>query len=170
MSKKFSSFFKNTVTSPKSDRVEWEKFLQSVAQIQCEERVLPASEPRSRVHKPTQPLALEDVPVHPFEPTNLTRRSQRKVRYEASLDLHGMNKREALESMTRFIAASSRKNLKCILIITGKGRSAPGALKTLFLHVLQSPGVRPLIRQTSQAKPADGGSGAFYVFLRPSLN
>ena len=166
MSKKFSSFFKNTLSSSKNDREEWEQFLESVSPIQCDKRLQPPPETRPRALESHHQIALEDVPIHPFEATPLTRKSQRKIKHEASLDLHGMNKKEALDAITRFIMAAHRKNLRCILVITGKGRPAPGTLKTLFLQTLHLPNMRPMIRQISQAKPTDGGSGAFYVFLK----
>ncbi|MBN9565046.1 MAG: Smr/MutS family protein [Alphaproteobacteria bacterium] len=169
MSRKFASFFKNNVSKSKDDRLEWEQFLKSVSPIHSDKTATVTPIPQAQEPTKNTPFALGDLPILTFETTILSRKSQRKVRYDASLDLHGMNKKEALNAIIRFISAAHQKHFGCILVITGKGRSNPGALKVLLLQALQLPEIQPMIRQTSQAKPSDGGTGAFYVFLRKHI-
>lgn len=83
---------------------------------------------------------------------------------EARLDLHGMTVVKAREALGRFIIECSRKRIRHVLIIHGKGRAhANPVLKNKLNHWL---------RQTNDilafcsAKASEGGAGALYVLLR----
>ena len=79
------------------------------------------------------------------------------------LDLHGMTAARAQAQLIKFILTAANEGYRCVLVITGKGsgvlsRHVPNWLKQLplSLHVLA----------LAQARPKDGGDGAFYVLLR----
>ena len=86
-----------------------------------------------------------------------------EVLIDARLDLHGMTAVRAHKQLIQFIESASNDGCRCILVITGKGSgvlngNVPNWLKQspLSLHVLA----------LAEARPKDGGSGAFYVLLR----
>ena len=91
-----------------------------------------------------------------------------RVRPEARLDLHGLTQDEAHGALTRFIADSRRAGRRCVIVITGRGRSklGGGILREQTPRWLNLAPVRENILGFAQAQPKDGGSGAIYVLLR----
>ena len=93
------------------------------------------------------------------------RRGQMKI--NASLDLHGMNKYEAWEALQNFIPSCYEGAHRSLLVITGKGRAGrPGILREHIPQWLQETPLLQYVLQFHQARPKDGGDGAFYVLLR----
>lgn len=89
-----------------------------------------------------------------------------KINIEARLDLHGMYQEEAHTALHDFVIQSHARGLRCILVITGKGRDKPSVLKRNVPHWLDHAALRPIILQTVPAHQKDGGDGALYVYLR----
>lgn len=85
---------------------------------------------------------------------------------DATLDLHGMTSEKARAALLGFIAAQHRRGHRCLLIVTGKGRSGEGVLKAAFPRWLAEDALSPMILAFDAAKARHGGSGAFYVLLR----
>lgn len=122
-------------------------------------------------------------PAEPFVPPDGTRARQirrGRVGVDAKLDLHGMRQSEAHAELTRFILTCHAKDRRCALIITGKGgrRTAgddfgftarhceDGVLRRQVpLWLAQEP-LRSKVLTLETAHQRDGGSGAYYVFLR----
>lgn len=110
---------------------------------------------------------------------NIDRRTAQKfkrgeMRVERRLDLHGLTEDKAWDAVQNFIKSSYRQDMRCVLIITGKGLhkedddffSQSGILKNRVPQWLNSETLRPLILSFSEALPKDGGSGALYILLR----
>ena len=91
-----------------------------------------------------------------------------QINPDISLDLHGMTLKQAYSSVLRFILDAVEKNVRCLLIITGKGRISEGGgvLRNQFPQWLNHPNIRYHIIGFCAAQPRDGGGGAFYVLLR----
>ncbi len=89
---------------------------------------------------------------------------------DARLDLHGMTEPAAQTRVTRFILGAREDGLRFVLVITGKGSRAGGegrgVIRARFLDWIETAPLRGAIARVAQAKPKDGGSGAFYVFLK----
>ncbi len=89
---------------------------------------------------------------------------------QARIDLHGRTVAEARIEVARFLKASAGRDLRCVLVITGKGRSAQGSsggiLRKSLEQWLNAPGTRDLVLACEEAQPSHGGAGAFYVLLR----
>lgn len=108
---------------------------------------------------------------------NLDRKTLRKlkknqIRYDRSLDLHGLNQDQAHKELIIFINQSISLNHKCVLVITGKGQrnysnkqEAIGVLRKNLPIWLNSPPLSSTIKKYSKAIPKHGGDGAFYIFL-----
>ena len=79
------------------------------------------------------------------------------------LDLHGHTAARAEIKLQRFIEDASYTGCRCVLVITGKGA---GVLKGLVPAWLKGPALSRLVLALAEARPVDGGSGAFYVLLR----
>lgn len=98
-----------------------------------------------------------------------------KLAPEARLDLHGHTLAQAQPRLTGFIMQSVGNGHRLVLVITGKGRGdlngspfpvRQGALRRAVPHWLQSPPLRSLILQVTEAHRRHGGEGALYVYLR----
>ena len=105
---------------------------------------------------------------------------EKNIRYEKikKIDLHGYTIEEANKVIEQFIQKSFDENVTKIIVITGKGlRSSnienPYLSKDLSLLKYSVPefiennkSLTQLIIETTDAKIEDGGSGAFYIFLK----
>lgn len=103
--------------------------------------------------------------------SELDRRTDERLRrgqmaVEARLDLHGFNQRDAQEALEKFILRCAEDQKRCVLIITGKGRAAPGILRQNVPAWLHEGALRGVVLKSYPAKPKDGGAGALYVYLR----
>ncbi len=92
---------------------------------------------------------------------------------QASLDLHGFSRNEAVAALERFIHDSCIRNLKCVRVVHGKGNNSrhniPVLKQTIERWLSRRTSSRFVVAFTS-ARPADGGGGATYVLLRrPSV-
>lgn len=140
-----------------------------------------ASDPASSTQRPSYPLPAPTrlVPAAPPElapgvAAGLDKRTLAKLRRgliapERRIDLHTMTQREAHGALDGFLASAQAAGKRCVLVITGKGTRADGAigvLRTNVPHWLNQPGNRARILAFTHAAPADGGEGALYVLLR----
>ena len=105
---------------------------------------------------------------------------KKNTRYEKikKIDLHGYTIEEANKAIEQFIQKSFDENVTKIIVITGKGlRSSnienPYLSKDLSILKYSVPEFiennksrTQLIIETTDAKIEDGGSGAFYIYLK----
>lgn len=108
--------------------------------------------------------------VRPLRPASTSRMRQLKrgeIRVDLELDLHGLTREEALQSLSRFIAGAHARGQKAVLVITGKGNNSPDepVLLGAVAGWLQDKG-REMVAEFGPAPREMGGSGAFVVFLR----
>lgn len=83
-----------------------------------------------------------------------------------TLDLHGKTEAAAHKVLLHFVQSASRRGLRTLLIITGKGARGEGILRKKVPEWLKDYPLKPHILAISQASPKDGGGGALYVRLR----
>ncbi|MBU1249252.1 MAG: Smr/MutS family protein [Proteobacteria bacterium] len=91
------------------------------------------------------------------------------ISHEGSLDLHGLNSEQALDSLLFFLRESYLQGKRCVLLVTGRGIGSPGGQSVLKRAVQGWLTREPLRRNVlafSTAMPKDGGAGALYVLLR----
>ncbi len=81
-----------------------------------------------------------------------------------TLDWHGKTQAEAYDSLVATIAAMRERGQRVLLVITGKGRSGGGILKTRLPHWLNDPMLRPFILAFARASPKD--EGAYRILLK----
>ena len=88
-----------------------------------------------------------------------------ETRPEARLDLHGFYLEEAGDALVQFIHHAREQNLRCILVIHGKGGRfhEPPILKNHVNHWLKQ---LPEVLAFHSARACDGGHGAVYVLLK----
>lgn len=93
------------------------------------------------------------------------------IAIDARLDLHGFTRRDAARKVAAFLTQSAHRGLRCVLVITGQGRSDPladarGVLRRGLEAWLNEPATRRLVLACVPARGSHGGQGAFYVLLR----
>jgi DNA-nicking Smr family endonuclease len=84
---------------------------------------------------------------------------------QAKLDLHGMNRDEARLAVTRFLADSQARDLRCVRVVHGKGLRSPGREPVLKKLVLGWLAQHREVLAYCQARAAEGGAGAVIVLL-----
>jgi DNA-nicking Smr family endonuclease len=113
----------------------------------------------------------DEIPnVQPIRPAAANRMRQLKagaIRINLELDLHGMSRDEALESIKHFITGAYNRGQKVVLVITGKGNNSPGApvLQAAVVSWLREAG-KKMVAEFAPAPQQMGGSGALVVFLK----
>ena len=98
-----------------------------------------------------------------------------------SLDLHGLTLDEANIKVENFITDCFDRKVSKVIIVTGKGLHSQnnkdpyisekfGILKNSVPDFIKNnPSLMAKIKRITSAEISDGGSGAFYVFLKKKL-
>ena len=107
--------------------------------------------------------------------------SDKKTLSVKSFDLHGYSLDEANDKINHLIKDSFEKGVKKLIVVTGKGLHSqnekdPYISKNLGIlkysvpeYIKNSDELMRLISQIKEAENEDGGSGAFYVYLKKKL-
>ena len=95
-----------------------------------------------------------------------------------TIDLHGYTLDEANKVIENFILNSYKKNIKKLIVVTGKGLHSqneknPYVSKDLSIlkfsvpeFISKNKSLTNIIFEIKDAKIEDGGSGAFYIYLK----
>jgi DNA-nicking Smr family endonuclease len=140
-----NSVKKKNIKNPDKDKQDWENFLNNKEKIPD----------KDFVHK-------------------------KNIRYEKikKIDFHGYTIEDANKAIEKFIQKSFDENVTKIIVITGKGLRSknvenPYLSKDLSILKYSVPefiennkSLTQFIIETADAKIEDGGSGAFYVYLK----
>ena len=140
-----NSIKKRDIKNPDKDKQDWENFLNNKEKIPN----------KDFVHK-------------------------KNIRYEKikKIDLHGYTIEEANKAIEQFIQKCFEESVTKIIVITGKGLRSknvenPYLSKDLSIlkysvpeFIEKNKSLTRLIIETTDAKIEDGGSGAFYIYLK----
>ena len=86
-----------------------------------------------------------------------------------SIDLHGYTLNEANKTIEDFINKAYLDNINKLIVVTGKGLHSDNEKDPYVskeLGILKYSGLMNLVNEISDAEIEDGGSGAFYIFLK----
>ena len=111
--------------------------------------------------------------------TNKDIKLDKKLSFKTrSIDLHGYTLEEANKSIENFIIKSYQEKISKLIVVTGKGihsqnETDPYVSKDLSIlkysvpeFISNSKNLMKFIYEMKDAKIEDGGSGAFYIFLK----
>ncbi len=84
------------------------------------------------------------------------------------LDLHGLRVGEARELLSQFLREAIRRGLRCVRVVHGKGLGSRDRQPVLKGKARVWLAQRDEVIAFCQARPAEGGSGALVVLLRPA--
>ena len=111
-------------------------------------------------------------------PNKDTKLDNNKIFKTKVIDLHGYTLREANKAIEDFINKAFLENVNKLKVVTGKGLHSenekdPYVSKDLSIlkysvpeFILNNSYLMSMINQITHAKLEDGGSGAFYIFLK----
>jgi len=111
----------------------------------------------------------------PDKDNKLTKRITFKTR---SIDLHGYTLEDANKSIESFIIKSYQDKINKLIVVTGKGihsqnEKDPYVSKDLSIlkysvpeFISNNKNLMKIIYEMKDAKIEDGGSGAFYIYLK----
>ena len=114
-------------------------------------------------------------------PNKDAERKENKSHITKSLDLHGFTLEEANKKVESFITYCFNQKVSKVIIVTGKGLHSQndkdpyiskefGILKNSVPDFIKNnPSLMAKIKSITDAEVTDGGSGAFYVFLKKKL-
>jgi DNA-nicking Smr family endonuclease len=88
---------------------------------------------------------------------------------QAQLDLHGLRRDDARETLGEFLRKCLRQGFRCVRVIHGKGHGSINKEPVLKQKVKNWLVQKEEVLAFSQATAADGGSGALIVLLRSSV-
>ncbi len=86
---------------------------------------------------------------------------------QAQIDLHGLRRDEAREQLAAFLREAARQGLRCVRVVHGKGHGSPGKEPVLKHRVHSWLVQKAAVIAFTQARAAEGGSGALVVLLQP---
>jgi DNA-nicking Smr family endonuclease len=86
---------------------------------------------------------------------------------QAQVDLHGLRRDAARESLSRFLREAERDGLRCVRVVHGKGNGSPGREPVLKGRVKSWLVQKAEVLAFAQARASEGGHGALVVLLRP---
>ena len=107
---------------------------------------------------------------------------QKKNFSTRSIDLHGYTLEEANKTIENFIIKSFQENINKLIVVTGKGihsqnEKDPYVSKDLSILKYSVPefinnnkSLMEIINDIQDADIKDGGSGAFYIYLKNNKN
>ncbi|MBK8482111.1 MAG: Smr/MutS family protein [Proteobacteria bacterium] len=139
-------------------------------------RVLPSAVARPEALGPGHGEGAAALEAHAIEgsaagidPRWLRRLRRGEVPVEGRLDLHGATRQEAKDRVERFVLASRRRGLRCVLLVHGRGLHSldgwPVLKEELKTWLLQGT-LGACTMAFCSAQGRDGGLGATYVLLR----
>ena len=103
---------------------------------------------------------------------------KKKIEKVRSIDLHGYSLGEANKTIEDFIKKAFLENVNRLTVVTGKGLHSenekdPYVSKKFSILKYSVPefisnnnSLASLIKEITEAKIEDGGSGAFYIYLK----
>jgi DNA-nicking Smr family endonuclease len=100
--------------------------------------------------------------------TDVTRKLRKgEWSIQRELDLHGLRRDGARETLAAFIRDAHRQGLRCVRVVHGKGLGSPGKVPVLKGKVHSWLIQKDEVLAFVQARADEGGAGAVVVLLAP---
>lgn len=111
-----------------------------------------------------KPLTVNDLGCE-VDRRTLQRLQRGQMEIEATIDLHGHSVKQAEEELRSFLRQGQKRQLRCVLVIHGKGSmNGEAKIKRALPEWLSE--MPDVVLSHTLAKPQHGGHGASYILLR----
>ena len=153
----------------------------SDAKIKPKTAKMDFSPPFSSPFLPKKKPIISSSQNHPVDPNIIKKTGKGKIPVESVLDMHGMFQDEARSALESFVRRCFNANMKCVLVITGKGTNSKadtdifsskkdgmGVLKTQLPGWIKQQSLNSMISGHAKAHKKHGGDGAYYLYLKTS--
>lgn len=170
----------------------WDKVRQTAIPLRSESPVPPLSQkrkiqnkalndpieiPKFQIGSKSKSILAQPKPHQPItmDAKTFGKMTRGKLAPQARIDLHGMTIAQAQPELVRFIMSAAQRQLRLVLVITGKGKSKPsygpiperiGVLKHNVPQWLRQAPISQIVMDVAPAHQKHGGGGAYYVYLR----
>ena len=180
---------------PPHDAALWHRVAESIEPLPSRAKrkaikiEVAAKPPAEKIAKPVKPPKPEKVPAaakktppplpelsHGRAPgldaSSHEKLKRGRMKIEGRIDLHGYTLEAGHKALADFIQRAFERELRTIIVITGKGAGKGGdgeeraTLRQSVPRWLNEPALRKRILAFAQAQPQHGGSGALYVLLK----
>lgn len=148
---------------PPEDELLWNNFTKDIRPLK-KSTVNPSLDFSKKVY--IRPSLSQEPKVNRFQKVEeLHPNDLRKVSIDAYFDLHGFTQVIGKNALKEFLKNAAYKEWRWVCVITGKGSiNNPSVLREQTPKWLQA--MPEFVTGYAQAKPEDGGAGAFYVKIR----
>lgn len=148
---------------PPEDQLIWENFTKDIRPLK-NDKVKPSLKNVYSTFK--SQASRQEIKVNCFQKVDqLHPNDLRHISINGQLDLHGFTQDIGELELREFLRNAVYKKWKWVCIITGKGSlKRPSILREQTPKWLQK--MPEFVTGYAQAKPEDGGAGAFYVKIR----
>lgn len=163
------------------EKKTWDNAIQGTKKLKKHKPKTEKTLPSPSFHPKLQPQPLFDAQLSASLPHlspgnmagvdgSITQQLRRgKYPVDRTLDLHGMTKDMAYQTIARVITTAYGQGQRCLLVVTGKGnilKGGAGVIRESLPSWINTEALRPLVLAYCHAAPHHGGTGAFYLLLR----
>ena len=152
---------KNMIAISKHDKKVWENY---VSNIEKSVLLLKSDSLKKRKLSKNKIVIKKEKSLNSFKNFRI-----KKIEPDISLDLHGYTLYSAKLLLQKFISNCYEKNIRNVLIITGKGQNNKGALKEEVPKWLTDKPVNQYVINFNMAPSQFGGEGALLLRIKNRL-
>jgi len=152
---------KNMIAISKHDKKVWENY---VSNIEKSVLLLKSDSLKKRKLSKSKIVIKKEKSLNSFKNFK-----KKKIKPDISLDLHGYTLYSAKLLLQKFISNCYEKNIRNVLIITGKGQNNKGALKEEVPKWLTDKPVNQYVINFNMAPSQFGGEGALLLRIKNRL-
>ena len=149
---------KNMIEISKNDKKVWENY---VSNYEKSVLILKNDSPKKRKLGNNKTFIKKEKLLNSFK--NI---GKKRIEPDMSLDLHGYTLYSAKSLLQKFISNCYEKNIRNVLIITGKGQNNKGALKEEVPEWLNDKSFNQYVVSFNVAPSQFGGEGALFVRIK----
>lgn len=121
---------------------------------------------KGKRRQPPPPISPDELRRKPIKAKTPVLRPSARSAYDGKIDLHGLTETGAYQTLMLFMKSEMARGSKKLLVITGKGSTNNGVLRTQVPRWLDIEPFATAIRSIDLAPTNLGGDGAYLVTMK----